>query len=113
MSSLPTKSSLSAARQRLVEMMQEVPFGRFRNLTIRDGDPLLSPAPVLIKEIKFGADSGPRAERDFRDFDLKSQLVELFAQFDRIKNGTIEVLELKHGLPFRMFVENSQGQPRD
>jgi hypothetical protein len=30
--------------------------------------------------------------------------VELFEQFDRLGNGTIDLIEVKHGLPFRMFV---------
>ena len=40
-----------------------------------------------------------------RDFALKSQVIELFAFFDKFKDGTIDVLEIKHGLPFRMFAE--------
>ena len=32
------------------------------------------------------------------------QVVELFAYFDRAQNSVIDVLEIKHGLPFRMIV---------
>jgi hypothetical protein len=38
------------------------------------------------------------------DFALKQQVVELFAFFDELQNGIIDVLEIKHGLPFRMIV---------
>ena len=38
------------------------------------------------------------------DFLLKQQVVELFAFFDELQNGVIDVLEIKHGLPFRMVV---------
>lgn len=113
MKDVPKKSSLSPARQRLIELMQEADYGLFRNLPIRSGDPLLSPTPVLIREFRLGQRQGPRPERAYPDFDLKTEMVNLFAQFDRIQNGTIETLEFKGGLPFRMFAENTQGQPKD
>ena len=39
-----TKRSLSPARRRLVELMQEVNFGRIKSLRILDGDPTFDPA---------------------------------------------------------------------
>jgi hypothetical protein len=35
---------------------------------------------------------------------LKQQVVELFDLLDKRRSGTIHVLEVKHGLPFRVFV---------
>ena len=35
---------------------------------------------------------------------LKRQLVELFDLLDDYGDGVIEVLEIKHGMPFRMTV---------
>jgi hypothetical protein len=34
---------------------------------------------------------------------LKEQVVELFAYFDQISNGVIDLIEVKHGLPFRVL----------
>jgi hypothetical protein len=31
----------------------------------------------------------------------------MFGSFDRLRNGKIEVLEVKHGLPFRMLILES------
>jgi hypothetical protein len=99
-----TKAALSPARQRLVELMQLINFGRLEGLAVRNGSPVFDPPPRLIREVKFGADNGPRPERDAGDFLLKAQVVELVHQLDRLGDGTIEVLEIKHGLPFRMLV---------
>ena len=41
-----TKQSLSPARRRLVELMQEVNFGRIEGLHVRDGEPILEQAPA-------------------------------------------------------------------
>jgi hypothetical protein len=85
--------------------MQEVNFGRIERLKIENGDPVLDPPPRVIREIKFGSENGPRPESGSGSFALKAQVVELFRQLDEITNGEIELLEIKHGLPFRMLVQ--------
>lgn len=102
-----TKAALSEMRRQLVELMQSINFGRIENLTIRDGDPVLEPLPRIVREVKFGGDNGPRPERDVRNFLLKTQVVELFQSLDQIDNGVLVVLEIKHGLPFRMLLVES------
>lgn len=98
------KSSHSPERQQLIKEMQRINFGRIDCLAIRDGEPVLDPQPVLVREHKFGGDNGPRPELGVPDFLLKQRIVELFAFFDELQNGVIDVLEIKHGLPFRMIV---------
>ncbi len=102
-----SKSSLSLARRRLVELFRQVYFGKVEGLVVRDGDPVLSPLPRVIREIKLGGENGPRSEGNLGDFLLKSQIVELFALFDQFQDGVIEVLEIKHGLPFRVMVADT------
>jgi len=84
--------------------MQQLNFGRIEKLAILNGDPILEPMPRVMRDVKFGSDNDPRPERDVGDFLLKMQAVELFQHFDRLGDSTIEVLEVKHGLPFRMLV---------
>lgn len=98
------KAHLSQARRRLLELFQQVNFGRLENLTVKDGEPVFAPPPRVAREIKFGGENGPRREFNLDDFRLKSQVVELFSFFDELQNGTIEVLDIKHGLPFRLIV---------
>ena len=98
------KKHLSPARVRLLELMQDANFGRIESLRIADGEPVLDPRPALVREHKFGGENGPRPELAANDFLLKQQVSELFAFFDQMQNGVIDVLEIKHGLPFRMIV---------
>jgi hypothetical protein len=101
-----TLAAASEPRQRLVELMQQINFGRIEGLVVRDGEPLLKdPEPKVFREIKFGGDNVPRAEAGAGDYALKAQVIELFEHFDRLRNGRIEVLTIKHGLPFVMHVE--------
>lgn len=99
-----SKNDLSARRAGLLELMQTINFGRIEGLAVLDGDPVLDPLPRVIREVKFGGENGPRPELDAGNFLLKTQVVELFQHFDQLGDGTIEVLEIKHGLPFRMLV---------
>ena len=100
----PTKSSLSTALRQLLETMQRLGFGRIEGLTIQGGEPCFHPPPKIIKEIKMGAENGPRPELTYDDFNLKSQVAELFSHLSHLSDGSV-VIEVKHGLPFRLVVE--------
>ena len=99
-------ASLPPERRRLLKRMQQINFGRIENLVIRNGQPVLSPLPRIIREVKFGGENGPRPEASIEDFALKAQVVELLRYMDELQDGVIGVLEIKHGLPFRMAVED-------
>jgi hypothetical protein len=102
---VPTKSSLSHARVRLIELMQRINYGRIEGLSVRRGEPVLDPPPRIIREIKFGGENGPRAEVGKPDFTLKAQVRDLFAQLEALGDGAIPCIEIQRGLPFRMTVE--------
>ncbi len=95
-----TKQSLSPARRRLIELFQEWNFARFERLSLRQGEPVLDPLPRIVREHKFGGENGPRPEARLEDFILKPQVVDLFKLLDEIGDGTIDVIVIKHGLPF-------------
>ncbi len=97
-------SSLSPARRQLLLRLQTINFGRIENLRLQDGEPVLETA-TTVREIKFGGDNAPRPEADLTDFQLKAQIIDLFRHFDRIRDGVVRLLEVKHGLPFKMTVE--------
>ena len=98
-------ASLPPARRRLVSLMQDMNFGAIEGLTVRDGQPVFAPPPTVVRQIKLGSDSGPRPESRLNDFALKREVTELFSHFDRIGAGTIRTLEVRHGLPFSMKLE--------
>jgi|ERR1039458_3245650 hypothetical protein len=105
--SYATKGTLSPARKRLLQMMQRLNFGRIEGLTIRNGEPLFEPAPRTIQDIKIGGENGPRPELTIEDFALKSAVIELFDHLSRIGDGTLESIEIKYGVPFKLVVEQA------
>jgi len=104
------KSSLTVEQQRLVREMQRVNFGRLERLFVQDGRPRFEPRPRVVREIKFGAENGPRLEAAKGDFALKAEVRELFAQMEALGDAVISSLEIKHGLPFRMTVEEDSAE---
>jgi len=99
------KSFLSRPRARLIELMQELNFGQVRGLVVRDGEPVFDPPPRVVREVKFGSENGPRPESAKGDFALKAQVREMLAQLEALDDGVVECIEVKHGLPFKMTVE--------
>ena len=101
------KRTLLPAQVEFVELMQHLDFGIVEGLVIRDGLPVLKPRPRIVRDVKFGAGNGHRSEAGLTDFALKSNVQELMDTFAALGNGTVRRLEIKHGLPFRMQVEEA------
>lgn len=100
-------SQLSPNCQLLMRLMQEVGFGIIEGLVVRDGEPVMQPPPRIVHQIKFAGDAGPRPERNLSDFELKRAMIRFFDEIQRIQDGVIDRVEIKHGLPFCMFMTNS------
>jgi hypothetical protein len=104
---LTTKSSLSTAQIRLVELFQIINFGRVERLHFRGGQPIFDPPPRVTKKLKMGAENGPRPESSMHDFVLKVQTVDLLETISKIGDGQILVIEVKNGLAFSVEIEHS------
>ena len=100
-----TKSSLSLSQQRLIQLLQSINFGTIENLIVRDGEPVFDPSPRVIRDIKLGGENGPRPELASADFVLREPVIELFRHLREIGNGTVASLQVRHGLPFKLEVE--------
>ena len=99
------KSSLSESQRHLVELMQRLNFGRIEDLQVRGGEPVFDPAPRVVRKLKIGGENGPRRETVLPDFWLKQQTSEMLEAIAELGEGEILSIEVKHGLPFAMEVE--------
>ena len=107
MGSVTTKAGLTPPEAWLVELMQSMNFGRIENLTVRAGTPVLDPPPRVVRDVKLGGENGPRPEAAKQDFALKAQVRDLFAQLEAMGDGTVRCIEIRHGLPFKMAIEEA------
>ncbi|HOK47303.1 MAG TPA: hypothetical protein PLK67_15285 [Bryobacteraceae bacterium] len=98
-------ADLSPAWQRLLRLFQTINFGRVEELEIRNGEPVFIPGPRVFLELKLDAADGPRPERRLDRFELRSQVDRFIEQIHRLSDGTVERIDVRHGLPFRMVIE--------
>ena len=107
MTDVVTKAALAPARKRLVELMQEINYGRIEKLHVRDGEPVFDPPPTVLRLFLFGKDNGPNESRGNDGFALKRKVAELFEVFDRERSLSIQELMIDNGLPVRMIVADA------
>ena len=100
-----TVGGLEPEGRLLIEMMQSMNFGRIEQLCVRGGKLIMSPPPRVVRDVKIGGENGSRPEANLSDFALKKEVVELLGQIACLNNATIHSIEIKHGLPFKMAVE--------
>jgi len=100
----PRFSQLSASRQALVRLFQDVNFGQIQGLHVRDSDPAWDPAPTILSEIKLDVEEAPRPEGELPDFKLSSEIQRLMCQLDQLKDGRIEKIEVRAGVPRRLIL---------
>lgn len=103
-------SALTPARQRLVELVRAIHFGRIEGLVVRDGEPLFDRGETVVKEVKFGGENSPRAGH--ASASITDRTVEMFRHFDSFGDCHVRFLEVKHGKPFKMNVVAGGGAPR-
>ena len=98
-------SDLSAPRQALIRLCQFTNYGQIQSFEIRDCDPVLTPTPSVLVELKLDGDEEPRLEVGLADFIVRAEICQLLAHFDELKNGSIERIEVRGGIPRRVILK--------
>jgi len=75
-------SQLSAPERTLVRILQSINFGSIEMLVVRGGEPVFSPEPTVLVEVKLDAEWAPRPARDIADFELHTEIIRLLAQIE-------------------------------
>jgi hypothetical protein len=99
------KRDLLAARRRVVEICQEIGFGRIDGMIIRDRQPEWQPAPRIIRGILLCRDDARRQVYPRHDCALKWHFLALFRQIDGIEGTATVSITVQDGLPIRLTIE--------
>jgi hypothetical protein len=103
-SSDPRSSRLSPACRQLIDLLSSVGHGQVQHLLIRNGEPVFTPPPRVLRCHKIGL-SSPRPAPS-GDFALKRQIVELFQQLRALGDGRVERIDVADGLPLKLLIED-------
>ena len=98
-------SDLSTPRQVFIRQCQRMGFGKIVGLAVRGGDPIFTEATQILIDVKLEADEGPRAEQQLGDFVLCAELVRLFRKLDTVRDGEINLVEVRTGIPRRIVLK--------
>jgi len=75
-------------------------FGRIENMHVRAGVPIITGDVKVVRVARLGGCSDAAKVTRTDEFDLKRQVRDLFEELDRLQDGTVILLEFRHGLPF-------------
>lgn len=99
------KKRLPEPQRRIIERCQAINFGRI-TFWVKDGQPDLEhPWPTRQTVKLAGGQNGPRPELDSADFELRKEQMALLTHLFPLPNGARVTVEVKHGLPFLIEIE--------
>ena len=102
------KSSLALSWRAFLDFMQRITFGEIINFKIENGEPVFSDNTTYSRHIKFGCDNAIRPELFLPDYALKQKHIDMYKEFQEIRNGTVASLKVSEGLPTDMkTIENA------
>jgi len=96
---------LFRSERSLIEVMERLRFGRIERLRIENFEPVMQPAPVTVRAVRFGSDTAVADRTSTSKSPLKLQVVELLEYIRSVPTGEISILEFRHGVPFAMETE--------
>jgi hypothetical protein len=100
-------SELSIQRQLLVRCCQRIDFGKILELVVRGGQPVFTDQTQVMIDIKLDSDPVARPEGELDDFALSAEILRLCSGLDNIRDGIIEQVEVRAGIPRRIVIKAS------
>jgi len=96
---------VSAAERKLLQLMSDIGFGRLEQLGVVGGRPDLHGLRV-VRDIKLGG-QGDDVPRPSGDFALKQEVRDFFAVLRGLDSAVIRKIEIRHGLPVHLQIEEA------
>jgi hypothetical protein len=89
-----------------VRLCQATNYGYINQLLVKDSEPVLTPPPSVLLDVKLDSDEGPRPELELTDFVLSREVIRLIDLLDEVTYGHIDRIEVRAGIPLRILVES-------
>ena len=92
-------SELSEARAEALRIMSRIGFGCIERLRLLGGEPVIDATLLIRQEIRFGHFTDEVRHDGPADYVLTAEQTDFITFMDRIRNGVIEKIHIRHGLP--------------
>jgi hypothetical protein len=93
------KNELSPEEKSLLDLMRSIQYGRIFYLKLAEGRIRFLPETERVDDFKLGTQKKSARLDAKDDFELKKEAAEFFRRLREVKNGIVEVVEIKRGLP--------------
>jgi hypothetical protein len=100
-------SEMSVPRQTLIRQCQRMGFGKILRLDIHGCEPVFGAGTEVLLDVKLDSVETRRPEQDLADFVLCSAVSRFLEQLDSIRDGSVEQIEVRAGIPVRMIFKAS------
>ena len=100
--------TLSPQWQELIKRMQRLNFGYLENLRVVDGEPELHEDFKSAATYRFPGEKSLRPEFCLDDFVLQDEVNSFIETLEEMYCRRIAKIEIRHGLPFKMEVEDPE-----
>lgn len=97
--------SLTNAERELIRLIRQTQFGCISNIKLSAGQPMLDGNTSVSIEFKLSGTESTKEVLSEQDYIRKPQVRTLFERFRTLGSGTIECLDVRDGLPFKMTVK--------
>lgn len=89
-----------------MRLCQRLNFGLIHGIAVRDAEPVFELDNVVLVDEKLDGNDAPRPEAELTNFELAAELSRLMTRLDEIRNGRIERIEVRGGIPRRVVFES-------
>lgn len=93
------------AERELIRLIRQTQFGCISNIKLSAGQPILDGNTSVSIEFKLSGLEPTKEVLSEQDYLNKPQVRTLFERFRTLGNGTIECLDVRDGLPFKVTIK--------
>ena len=101
-----TRRSLTPRQATLLDLIEDLGFGRVERLLIHDGEPCCEQTKRIVQELKLGTTVEHQPGHSNADLALPKEFVALFDALDRLRDGIVDI-EIRHCVPFRLILDRT------
>lgn len=93
------------AERELIRLIRQTQFGCVSNIKLSAGQPIFDGNTSVSIEFKLSGLEPTKEVLSEQDYLNKPQVRTLFERFRTLGNGTIECIDVRDGLPFKMTIK--------
>jgi hypothetical protein len=93
------------AERELIRLIRQTQFGCISNIKLSAGQPVFDGNTSVSVEFKLSGLEPTKEVLSEQDYLKKPQVRTLFERFRTLGNGTVECLDVRDGLPFKITIK--------